>query len=189
MWNADIFFKLPTILINDPFSIEDTEDLHNKLKVYIRTENRMSLPLFSRSNKRYMDTQLADFLHGRCLRFQNFAHSILKIDKRVHFPFCLECCSGPDSPSHKIFECTEIPDSSLRTKNIKDLQQLSTNFHLQILFGDPHPDEVPWEELMEKALLDDDETLSNNTCRDFKILVHDICKYSVFRDGWLTRVD
>ena len=84
-WDSNICSNLPSILIKDPYSVEDSEELQKRLAPYIKTGNTLRSTLFKRCDRRYENTQVADFLHGRSLRFQNFAHTILKIDKTKHF--------------------------------------------------------------------------------------------------------
>ena len=186
-WNNDIRLDLPSVLINDPFSVEDPEELYQKFQQYIKTENTvLHNPLFQRTDKRQENTNLADFLHGRCLRFQSFAHSILRVDKATHFPFCLECCKLPDSPFHKILECPSIPDTSLRTKNLMEIIEMGTNFHLHIIYGGVEKVETDIEVLMELALRDEE---SVDVRAELKRIVSDICKYSDFSDQLLNRLE
>ena len=186
VWNTDICSDLSTILIRDDFSIEHLDELHSRLSHYIRTENTViHSPLFTRDEKRIDNTNISDFLHGRCNRFQNFVQSVLKVDKSRHFPFCLECCQLPDSPSHKLFECENIPDSSLRTEALMSIKDLGTNFHLEVLFGSP---EVDLTDLLMTNTFEPEHISNNKPVRtDFKRIVQNICKYSMFDDSLLTR--
>ena len=99
----------------------------------------MENPLIARYNSRYQGTNLLDFLHGRCLRFQNFVFSVLKYDKSKFVPHFLECSSSPDSVYHKIFECQsyssneEIVDLKSQLTSLKELE---VNFHHRLLFSD-----------------------------------------------------
>ena len=88
-------------LINsDPFCIEPLHSTE-ELSTIADTKNVVENPLIARHNSRYQGTNLLDFLHGRCLRFQNFVFSVLKYDKSKFVPLkCLECSSSPDSVYH-----------------------------------------------------------------------------------------
>ena len=68
-------------LINsDPFCIEPLHSTE-ELSTFVNTKNVVENPLITRYNSRYQGTHLLYFLHGRCLRFQNFVFSVLKYDK------------------------------------------------------------------------------------------------------------
>ena len=121
------------IRTEDPYNIEQ---LHSdeELYHYVDTFNASQAPLFGRHDKRVDDTNLADFLHGHCLRFQNFAYSIVKADKALHAPICLECMDQTDSVHHKIFECPRF-QSEARDHLLSGIGVLETNFHLPLIFG------------------------------------------------------
>ena len=188
LWNNDIRLNMPSILIHDDYSLEPSDELHSRLAHYIRTENTViHSPLFTRDEKRIDNTNIADFLHGHCNRFQNFVHSVLKVDKSKHLPFCLECCQLPDSPSHKLFECCNIPDSSLRMESMMSIKHLGTNYHLEIIFGSPEVDLSDLSVLLSINLFELIHKDSKAVRTDFKRLVKDICKYSMFGDSLLTK--
>ena len=103
-WTDTLKQNIKDITNWDPYNIEalqSDEELGNLVDMAATT----SYPLFCRNESRLDNTNMADFLHGRCLRFQNFALSVLKTDKSNQVPWCHECCSAPDSVYHKVFEC------------------------------------------------------------------------------------
>ena len=79
------------------FTIPQQDDL-------VRTETLSCFPLFSREDSRTENTNLLDFLHGRCLRFRAFKCSITN-DTNEDNKTCLDCNKEVDSPSHKLFTC------------------------------------------------------------------------------------
>ena len=92
-WDDSIRDDITSILIKDPFCTTDQDEIAEEAKPYINTGNTViRSKLFHRTDRRIDNVNLADFLHGRSLRFQNFAHSVLKADKSKYFPHCLECC-------------------------------------------------------------------------------------------------
>ena len=63
-------------LINsDPFCIEPFHSTE-ELSTIVNTKNVVENPLIASYNSRYQGTNLLDFFHGRCLRFQNFVFSV-----------------------------------------------------------------------------------------------------------------
>ena len=84
------------------------EQEKDELKIYIKTFDAIKNSIFIRNSKRRENTQLADFIHGHCLRFQDFVFAVEKADKSVHIPYCLECGMKPDSPYHQIIECPKF---------------------------------------------------------------------------------
>ena len=134
-WDRMIKEQLNEVLKKDPYNIEDLhshEYLSRFIDMTLLTEN----PLFQRKDIRINNTNLADFLHGHCLRFQNFAFSYLKADKSMHAPLCLECCMAPDSVHHKVFECSMF-DSEHRNYLQEKVGSLEHNFHLAVIFAKP----------------------------------------------------
>ena len=90
--------------------------------------------IFSRMSRRLQNTQIADYLHGHCLRFQDFAFSVEKANKSLFAPICIECGILPDSPYHQLMECTSF-DSTYRSNIMEDLASYETNFHIPLLFN------------------------------------------------------
>ena len=70
----------------------------------VKTEQLTVTKLFMRDDKRVDNTDMLDFLHGRCLRFKDFKSSINR-DKDPKSMLCLDCNKSIDSPQHKLFVC------------------------------------------------------------------------------------
>ena len=182
LWNLEIKSNLKSDLIKDLFSIRDSDELEEELKDHIMTENSVvHCKLFHRTESRLDNTQFADFLHGHSLCFQDFVHSYLKVDKRIHFSSCLECSTLADSSYHKIFECSNINEISLRNTLSNSIGKLGTNFHLPIIFGEPVPSV---KDLLENPQLCLQTSINNITI--FKKLVKYVCDNSNFGDTLLT---
>ena len=145
----------------------------------------MAFPLFKRQDNRVDNTTLADFLHGHCLRFQDFTYSVLKANKSVHVPLCLECSIKPDSVHHKIFECVNF-ESSFRNNLAVLIGNLETNFHLPIIFHTQFDETV-------NAIISEDHGLCKLNCNmcsareDLKQQISLICDNSMFGDDMLQK--
>ena len=177
LWDKLIKEDMKAVTIEDPYNLEEPHS-KEELKQYINTHNVMQEPLFSRSDSRLDNTNMADFLHGRCLRFQNFAFSVLKADKSLHAPLCLECMQLPDSVHHKIFECSNF-ESEERSALLDEIGNLETNFHIPLIFG-----------LLEENMDNELVFISPKESRKlFQRQVKNICCNSSFKDELLTRID
>ena len=169
-WDDMLKFDMKGLTNTDPFCIES---LHTKeeLSSLVKTQNVLTNPLVVRYNSRYQSTNLLDFLHGRCLRFQNFVFSVLKYDKSAIVPLCLECSTFPDSVYHKIFECAYYSNEVIALRNqLSCLRQLEVNFHLQLVFGNDYGDDMDIRSI-------------------FYDLVNLICKESTFKDDFSVRIE
>ena len=126
------------LMINsDPFCIEALHRIE-ELSTIVNTKNVVENPLITRYNSRYQGTNLLYFLHGRCLRFQNFVFSVLKYGKSKFVPLFLECSSSPDSVNDKIFECQSNEEMVDLRSQLTSLKELEVNsifdfFSLMIL--------------------------------------------------------
>ena len=96
MWDNILKNDINGLINSDPFCIEPLHSTE-ELSTIVNTKNVVENPLIARYNSRYQGTNLLDFLHDRCLRFQNFVFSVLKYKKSKFVPLCLECSSSPDS--------------------------------------------------------------------------------------------
>ena len=168
LWDDMLKNDMAGLINSDPFCIEPLQSTED-LSAIVKTHNILQHPLVARYNSRYQSTNLLDFLHGRCLRFQNFAFSVLKYDKSKFVPLCLECATSPDSIYHKIFECQSYCSNSdiVKLRNeLQNIQEFEVNFHLKILFSD-----------------------DLYTRKIFFSLVQLICKESKFKDEYLVRIE
>ena len=93
MWDNILKNDMNGLINSDPFCIEPLHSTE-ELSTIVHTKNLVENPLIARHNSRYQGTNLLDFLHGRCLRFQNFVFSVLKFDKSKFVPLCLEYSSS-----------------------------------------------------------------------------------------------
>ena len=168
MWDKILKNDMNGLINSDPFCIEPLYSTE-ELSTIVNTKNVVENPLIARHNSRYQGTNLLDFLHGRCLRLQNFVFSVLKYDKSKFVPLCLECSSSSDSVYHKIFECQSYSSNEeivdLRSQ-LTSLKELKVNFHLQLLFSD----DLSFRKI-------------------FLNLVQLICRESKFKDEYLVRND
>ena len=191
LWNEVIIDEMETITVVDPFNVEQLHT-HEELAKYVKTENVINYPLFHRTDKRRENINLADFLHRRSLRFQDFTFSVLKADKSQHFPWCLECMALPDSPYHKIFECSSYQQCDSRRILTESIQHLETNFHLPLIFGIPE-NNTQFSNLATVTIQDilaTEQMEDVNQIRDaFRTLVNFICEQSMFKDEYLTRAN
>ena len=183
LWDSQIKENIQDILIDDPFNVEPLHE-EEELQKYVRTVNVVKAPLFHRDDRRIDNTNLADFLHRRCLRFQDFAFSVLKADKTKEVPLCLDCLTLPDSPCHKIFECINNIASTPRGFLTDNLHHLETNFHLIVIFGLREPD---LETCTLREIEQFDPETINDIRRELKLIIKYICKNSNFGDTLLTR--
>ena len=182
-WNQKIIEDFGKVRKHDPYNLEPIhtdEHLHS----YVKIQNSLKDPLFKRQDKRIDNTNMADFLHGHSLRFQDFTYSVLKVNKDVHAPLCLECTIKSDSPHHQLFECPKF-NSEFRSDLSTLVGNLETNFHLPIIF---HSDSINTG----SATFMEDGTISLK-CKPcearkaFKSQVKFICENSQFRDELLTK--
>ena len=130
------------------------------------------------------NTNLTDFLHGHSLRFQDFTYSVLKANKDVHVPLCLECTTNPDSPHHQLFECPNL-QSEARSSLAMSIGSLETNFHLPIIFhtGISRATNMT---ILENGAISPACSICE-TRKDFKKLVQYVCEQSDFQDELLSR--
>ena len=132
----------------------------------INTVRLLAYPLIGTDMTRLMSSSVLDFIHARCVRFQNFAYSVLKYDRSIHVPLCLECCTTPDSVYHKLFECksTELDTTVVELrKQLESVSIYEFNFHIPLLFTD-----------------------DRFTRNSFFQLIETICQESAFDDELLT---
>ena len=135
-WDIMLKTDMNGIINVDPYNIEPIHS-SDELGILVNTQNVLRNPLVLKSNSRYHSSNLLDFLHGRCLRFQNFAFSVLKYDKSSLVPLCLECSILPDSVYHKLFECQVYSRDVIALRDqLSHLKDLEFNFHLKIIFSD-----------------------------------------------------
>jgi hypothetical protein len=182
-WNQKIIEDFGKVRKHDPYNLEPIhtdEHLHS----YVKIQNSLKDPLFKGQDKRIDNTNMADFLHGHSLRFQDFTYSVLKVNKDVHAPLCLECTIKSDSPHHQLFECPEF-NSEFRSDLSTLVGNLETNFHLPIIF---HSDSINTG----SVTFMEDGTISFKCkpCKArkaFKSQVKFICENSQFRDELLTK--
>ena len=181
-WDHSLKGELASIRKDDPYNISQLFT-NEQLESYVNTDSAVRNPLFHRHEKRIDNTNLADFLHGHSLRFQDFAYSALREDKSVHAPICLECAIAPDSPHHKIFECSNFQSES-RNQLLSLVGNLETNFHLPIIFhtvADTSPDNA-------SLAMNTDDAGPNITCnscvtvKHLKDQISNICSQSMFAD-------
>lgn len=88
------------------FFVKENEDeflIHDQGEM-VKTCLLTHQPLFLRGDSRTDNTNMLDFLHGRCLRFKNFKSSVRK-DRDERSKLCLDCNKYVDSPIHKLFFC------------------------------------------------------------------------------------
>ena len=182
-WDSELKDNLANVCRDDPYNLEQ---LHpdDFLHGYINSLNALKNPLFKRHENRIDNTNFADFLHGHSLRFQDFTYSVLKANKTLHAPLCLECTTRPDSPHHQLFECPNFQSES-RNHLYAAIGILETNFHLPIIF---HTDNN------RNATLNvmEDGTISHTcplceTRQAFKHQVKLVCEKSQFQDEFLSR--
>ena len=163
-WDKLLQTDMKGLANSDPFNIEPLHDTE-ELATFVNTACVISNPLVLRSDSRISSSNLMDFLHGRCVRFQNFAFSVLKYDKSVETPICLECAALPDSVFHKVFECSSYSERVQHFReSLSEIGHLEHNFHLKIIFTE--------DKTLRKAFFD---------------LVQAICSESCFEDDFLTR--
>ena len=182
-WDAEIKDNFKKIKKEDPYNIIEPLHTNELLQSYVNSLNSLKDPLFERHEKRLDNVNLADFLHGHCLRFQDFTYSVQKADKTVHAPICLECCTTPDSPHHQVFECPNF-QTEFRSSLAPSIGNLETNFHLPMLF---HTDPNKKSDIT----VSDSGAISVNCtlCEARKALkqqVKIICEQSHFKDDLLT---
>ena len=182
-WDAELKNNFANVRKDDPYNLDQLhsdEHLHG----YINSLNSLKEPLFKRHESRIDNTNLADFLHGHSLRFQDFTYSVLKANKNLHAPLCLECTASPDSPHHQLFECQKL-QSEYRHSLTTSVGNLETNFHLPIIFHTDIYDKTP------NIYVTEDGTISSTcglceTRKTLKHLVKDVCGQSQFQDELLS---
>ena len=192
-WDHNLKGDMASLRKDDPYNIEQlfTDE---ELGAYVNTANALRHTLFQRHEKRIDNTNVADFLHGHCLRFQDFVYSVLKVNKSIHAPICIECTLAPDSPHHKIFECTSF-QSDFRSQLSSQIGNLETNFHLPIIFHtvfDTVSDTNLDIQNTNEVHTNNYQNLSTcNVCTVVKCLknqISTICSQSMFGDDMLNKV-
>ena len=118
-WDSILKYDMKGLTNEDPYNIEPTHGIE-ELSIMVDTMQLLSCPIISRECTRMQSSSIMDFLHGRCVRFQNFAYSVLKYDRCKMTPICLECCTLPDSVYHKLYECEAYKGDS---QTILDLRK------------------------------------------------------------------
>ena len=156
--------KWNTQIVSHNFDYFTEELMSNQdAALLIDTESLSLYPILFRSDTRLENTNLLDFLHGRCLRFKNFKGSIVK-DKNVENMICLDCNEDIDSSLHKLFIC-----KAFSGKN-RDII-LNTISHQNIISYVP------------RVIFSSDQDLKNA----FKKQVDFICASSKFDDEYRPR--
>ena len=186
-WDHELRGSIAALRKDDPYNV-DQLFTDEQLAGYINTVNATRNPIFHRHEKRSDNTELADFLHGHCLRFQDFAYSVLKADKSVHAPICLECAVLPDSPHHKIFECDNF-QSEHRNQLQVQIGHLETNFHLPILFHTELNTVSDIGDIRFDTNRDGQKRICNSCVlvKCLKDQVSNICNNSLFADDMLNK--
>ena len=168
MWDKILKNDMNGLINSDPFCIEPLHSTE-ELSTIVNTKNVVENPLVARHNSQYQGTDILVFLHGRCLRFQNFVFSVPKYNKSKFVPLCLQCSSSPDSVYHKIFECQSYSSNeeivNLRSQ-LTSIKELLVNFYLRLLFSD----DLSFRKV-------------------FFNLVQFICRESKFKDEYVVRND
>ena len=182
-WDSHLKENFTNIRKDDPFNLEPLQS-DEYLFGFINCLNLFKEPLFKRHDKRMENTNLTDFLHGHSLRFQDFTYSVLKANKDVHVPLCLECTTNPDSPHHQLFECPNL-QSEARSSLAMSIGSLETNFHLPIIFhtGISRATNMT---ILENGAISPACSICE-TRKDFKKLVQYVCEQSDFQDELLSR--
>ena len=132
-WDNELINNMELICKEDVYRV-DGEERKEEMMSFVNTFDAIQSTIFSRMSRRLQNTQIADYLHGHCLRFQDFAFSVEKADKSLFAPICIECGILPDSPYHQLMECTSF-DSTYRSNIMEDLASYETNFHIPLLFN------------------------------------------------------
>ena len=162
LWDDVVKNSMESLMKVDQFTIEP---LHTKeeLRSIVNTKEVSLAPLLNRSLSREESTSYLDFIHGHNLRFQNFAFSYLQYDSSVAVPTCLECGLLPDSPYHKVFECTSVGGVSRLRQDLSSISKYELNFRIPLIFcSDP------------------------NIKRKFRALVREVLESCTFEDNLLT---
>lgn len=183
-WDANLRANMGSILKADPYNIEQ---LHSDedLSIYIDTYQALKNPLFKRNEKRINNSNLMDFLHGHCLRFQDFTYSVLKADKGIHIPLCLDCSMKPDSVHHKLFECSSFQSES-RNNLEASVGKLETNYYLPLIFHTANKEDS-------RIATSPEDTISPFSCNiciareDLRSQISIICEKSLFGDELLEK--
>ena len=132
-WDNELINNMELICKEDVYRV-DGEERKEEMMSFVNTFDAIQSTIFSRMSRRLQNTQIADYLHGHCLRFQDFAFSVEKANKSLFAPICIECGILPDSPYHQLMECTSF-DSTYRSNIMEDLASYETNFHIPLLFN------------------------------------------------------
>ena len=183
-WDTILKDNIANVRRDDPYNLEQLHS-DDHLYGYINSYNSLKDPLFKRHESRIDNTNLADFLHGHSLRFQDFTYSVLKANKNLHVPLCLECTLNPDSPHHQLFECPNFQFEDRQSLNTS-VGNLETNFHLPIIFHTDIYNKTPNVTVAE----DGDILFTCAICKTrkaIKDLVKQLCKESQFQDELLSR--
>ena len=179
-WDTELINNMELICNKDTYKI-DNEIAFNELKVFIGSFGAITNSIFQRTSKRIEDTQIADFLHGHCLRFQDFAFAIERADPSIHIPICIECGLLPDSPFHQIMECDHF-DSQFRSSLQQYLGHYEINFHIPLLFNQVMDSEEHLQILARIVGVNILLTDASAARANFRKQVHYICKSSFFSD-------
>ena len=133
LWDDHTKNSIALMANQDPFTLTPIHTVEN-LQSLTDSGAVMSCPILNRNHSRKTTTLVADFLHGHCLRFQDFLYAQQRIDRSIHCPECLECFA-PDSAFHKLFECQF--DGSLKDlrQRLQPIAIYEHNFHIAILFN------------------------------------------------------
>ena len=99
----------------------------------VKTQNITKFPLLHRWDKRRFTSDILDFLHGRCLRFNRFKMTLGQSTS----DHCEDCGMAEDTSTHKLFECQTFHGTT-RDNLLKQLTEADdlSNYKLYVLFGD-----------------------------------------------------
>ena len=180
-WDREIINDMKAICREDNYRM-DNEQRIEELVSFIKSFDAIQNTVFSRSSKRIDDTQLADFIHGHCLRFQDFTFSVQKADKTLHIPICIECGRLPDSPFHQLMECEKF-DSSYRAQLEEVFGKFEINFHIPILFDKiPENPDSPVRVIQAGLGMEPQSTDASAVRKALRKQVRHICETSSFAD-------
>ena len=132
-WDKSLESNLGMIAKTDPYRLSPAKT-NEELLALVDSSAALDLPVVSRSMTRQTSSYVLDFIHGRSLRFQDFAFSYLHWDRSTSVPVCLECGQLPDSPSHKLFECEAVTGVDDLRQRLKDISAFEVNYHLAMVF-------------------------------------------------------
>ena len=131
LWDDSVKTSIHGILRQDT----NVEELCDMIDTYMI----MKVPLLTRALDRASSTYILDFVHGRSLRFQDFAYSYMRshgaIGTSTAIPYCLECGILPDSPYHKLFKCTSMGVVTSTREQLHGISTFESNFHIPLIFN------------------------------------------------------